>query len=214
MSQQPAKSLDILVHPFYRISQVVSSILIDDESARNVEALGRLWVNSIDAVASDERRFLAVVNGTHLTEEQLKPHPYSNPYRGRYRDIVAHAQRSLGSRLFYFSPSVKSTGLAVENADGALNLARQDNTIMPYDKETLLIIAYGEHVDIQNGAGCVDVSARDVAEILGVPKANITIDGVRSLPLQPVVKLFTPIPGFYVPTTLYLTVPQLAQLSP
>lgn len=72
------------------------------------------------------------------------------------------------------------------------------------------VIAYGEHVDEQTRAGCVDSSIRDLTTALKIPPENVRIDNDKSLPLQPLVKTEF---GYDVPTTLYLTVSMIRNLS-
>ena len=205
-------SLDLLVHPGYSISRVISRFMVDDNSARNIERLRELWLDSISSVAADKNRFFALVNGTYLSADQLAEGTALNPYRKVYRDFVAHARQIFGDRFFYFSPCVRPSDFEVANISANLRKARKDGTTMLYNPDNLGIVAYGEHTH-PNGGGCVDSNARDIAIALGIPLEKIRIDSEKSLPLQPVVFVTEPYPQFYVPKSLYLTVADLAKLS-
>src|SRR3989338_5972333 len=108
-------SLDLLVHPGYSISRVISKFMIDENSAMNVERLREAWLDSISSIAADRGRFLALVNGTHLSANQLAEGPDLNPYRGIYRDFLIHAIQTLGNRFFYFSPRVSPSDIQVSD---------------------------------------------------------------------------------------------------
>ncbi|HLC62556.1 MAG TPA: hypothetical protein VJI52_06075 [Candidatus Nanoarchaeia archaeon] len=205
-------SLDLLVHPGYSISRVISQFMVDENSARNIERIRELWLDSISSVAADKSRFLALVNGTHLTVDQLALGDNLNPYRGIYRDLVAQARQTFGDKFFYFTPSVKPGDIRTIDISANLRQARKDDVVMFYNPDTLGIVAYGEHTH-PNGGGCVDLNARDLAVALGISSERVRIDGRKSLPLQPIVFVSEPSPQFYIPESLYLTVADIAKLS-
>ena len=203
VNQEPIGSIDLLVHPFYSISKVHSRLMIDEQSERNILALKSLWLDSISEVAKDERRRLVLVNGTDVKDRLVSTHSDANPYRLLYREIISHAIQSLGQRLFYFYPRMYEVDFSTTTLDGGLVLARDSNNIIVYDPDVVRVFAYGEHVDEQTRAGCVDSSIRDLTSLLKIPPENVKIDTDKSLPLQPLIETEH---GYDVPTTLYLTV--------
>lgn len=205
-------SLDLLVHPGYSISKVISRFMVDEDSARNIERLRELWLDSISSVATDRSRSFAFVNGTHLAVDQLAERADLNPYRGVYRDFVLHARQTFGDKFFYFTPCVRPVDLKIVDISDNLRQAHKDSAVILYNPNTLSILAYGEHTH-PNGGGCVDSNARDLAVALGIPFERVKIDSERSLPLQSAVFVTNPFPQFYVPKTLYLTVADLTILA-
>ncbi|HLC60431.1 MAG TPA: hypothetical protein VJJ52_03295 [Candidatus Nanoarchaeia archaeon] len=209
-NQVQTERIDLLVHPFYTISKVYSRMMIDEQSDRNILSLKSLWLDSISDVARNERRCLVLVNGTNVLE-QLFPNPEDiNPYRSLYREIISRARQLLGQRLFYFYPRLYSNSFSTEILDDGVILAKGAGNDLFYDPAYVGVTAYGEHVDEQTKAGCVDSSIRDLTNLLKIPLENVRINPDKSLPLQPLIRTEF---GFDVPTTLYLTIKMIKKLS-
>lgn len=197
------------MHPFYSISKVVSKLKITG-SERHIIEMKSKWMDSISDVTKDPTKLMFLVNGTHIGNWSFWDYQESNPYRLLYLEIVSYARMSLGERLFYFYPMLDATSLFARNADVSLLLAEACNSGIIYNPKTISITAYGEHVDEENQAGCVDSNVRALIEALRITKDRVTIDSDRSLPLQPIIKTEF---GYDVPSTMYLTARKLRSLS-
>ena len=205
------------MHPFYEISKIPSRLRVETnpESERNILDLKSKWFDSIADVARSGRRYFILVNGTHVYDRLLSIHEESdrNPYRCLYKEVINQARQSLGSRLFYFFPRILPDSFLVQTLEGGLNLGVAGGNSIIYDPKTIKIIAYGESVDEETHAGCVDSNVRDLITALLINLCNVVIDPDRSLPSKPVIWIKEPYEGYYVPPTLYLTVTQLKELA-
>ena len=210
-----AERLDLLVHPFYTMSKILSSFKIDDISEKNILRLKELWLDSISTAAANPKCYFAIVNGVDLTDEALAAHEFANPFRGMYREIISHARQSLNGKMFYFFPVIRNGDIEVQQISENLRLARKDSSSFTYDWSNLIICAYGEHADAdtQRRGGCVDSNLACLANALGVDINNVSVDRNKSLPLQPIIKISKPYAGFHVPESLYYTITQLEQLA-
>ena len=208
MPRQVAKSLDLLVHPFYSISKIWSKFMINSDSERNIQELKASWMDSIDNVIRSQERYMALVNSLDLPDVMPQTE-FDNPYRTLYREIVQKAVSELGSRLFYFFPSIPDEPFSVTKFDSGLSEAVSRGNGMLFNPERIIITAYGEHVGGSYGDVCVESSLNRVLTSLGVPAQNSTIDLNRSLPAVPTIRK----KGGYFPTdALYLTCTQINKL--
>lgn len=212
-NNEPAESLDLLVYPFYTLSKIASRFRIDEESERNILSLKSKWMDSISDVSRCPRRYFVLINGTDLPDKLLIQNEMTNPYRGLYREVVRHARQSLGSRLFYFFPTLSPNSFSIKTLDERLNLAHANDSNIVYDSKGLKISAYGEHADKELKAGCVDLCLRNLLENLKVQPSSARIDYDKSLPSIPSIRVTKPYFGFETPTTLYITIVQLEELS-
>lgn len=119
----------------------------------------------------------------------------------------------MGSRLFYFFLTLLPDSFLIKTLDERLNLAHANDNNLVYDSKSLKISAYGEHVDKELKAGCIDLCLRNLLENLKAQPSNARIDDDKSLPSIPSMRVTKPYSGFETPTTLYLTIVQLEELS-
>ena len=213
---QLTESLELLVHPGYTISKILSNWKIDEESEQNILTLKELWLDSISDSASNPTKYFAIVNSVDLPDDALIAHETSNSFRGLYRGILAHAKQCLEGRLLYFFPFINREDISVEELQGGLLAAMHRTTRMEYDAARLSINAYGEHIDTEHKAGCVDISIRDIISALRVPSHNVKLDHDKSLPLNPVIRIVQQYGPYelhaYGNPPLYTTMTQLEKL--
>lgn len=221
MSTLPAASLDLLVNPFDAISRIHSSFQIDEKSAENIFELNELWRGSIDEIALDETRHMAIVSAT----EPIKPdgHEFSNPFRNYGHELIAYARQKLGKRFLYFHPNLTEDAPLVQTLGETKILAKNDSR-MPYDPNTLTIKAYGEYLG-SDSIGAVNYEAILLASHLGVPVNRLSYDIARSLPLDTNVRRSTTSitnfdkedwvladRGYSIPSAMFVTAERLGQM--
>ncbi|MBI3051580.1 hypothetical protein HYY74_03915 [Candidatus Woesearchaeota archaeon] len=202
-----ASSIDLLAYPGYEIS---GTSISDEPTRRNVSLLRDAWLESIDAVAQDPTRYLALVTKSYPPHScpDLPPEfaEFMNPHRTLHAEVLEHAL-GLGSRLLLFNPTV--SGIRVFNWKGPFRIAEAAGTLFAYVRERLIVKGYGEHTGIVH-KGCLDRSLDDLASGLGVPKKNVSVDYARSLPIMYSVKNEK---DFHVPDEKYLTVDKIVSLG-
>ncbi|MDI6721402.1 MAG: hypothetical protein QMD85_03360 [Candidatus Aenigmarchaeota archaeon] len=208
-----AETFDLLVHPGYTISKEIGRLRISSESESNIRRVKRLWMDSIEEAAKNPMTYFGIVNSVELPDEE--PNEFLNPFRYLYKEIIDYAEKLIGDRLFLFFPCVRPDEIETEDMGGGLKRAKKGGAEMVYDPKTLVIRAYGEHIDNLSGknGGCVELESSQLANTLGVPQDMVKIDPARSLPSSPCYFSTKPYPGFHVADTMYITLNKLRELD-
>ncbi|MBI2574415.1 hypothetical protein HYV82_00855, partial [Candidatus Woesearchaeota archaeon] len=153
---QVTELIYLLVHPGYTISRRVGAIGLGmekseaDSVSRNVEIMRELWLESIEEVERNPSHYLAIVNSVELSPEaiELVKHPYSNPYRALYRQIIERAAM-LEKGFFLFSPTIREANVAKETLEGRLVRAAWEGNSIIYDPAATRLVAFGEHAGLE-----------------------------------------------------------------
>ncbi len=204
---QVTELIYLLVHPGYIMSRRVGSLSLgllglDDSAAdspsSNVEIMRELWLDAIEEVDKSPSHYLAIVNSVELSPDDIEfmKHPYSNPYRALYRQIIERAAM-LEKGFFLFSPTIREANVAKETLEGRLVRATWGSNSIIYEPAATRLVAFGEHAGLEvvmlRGfpaefiPGCVDTEAKRLSDALVIPEANVSIDHRRSLPISVVV---------------------------
>ncbi|MBI2127323.1 MAG: hypothetical protein HYU02_08465 [Thaumarchaeota archaeon] len=136
-----------------------------DSPSSNVEIMRELWLDAIEEVDKSPSHYLAIVNSVELSPDDIEfmKHPYSNPYRALYRQIIERAAM-LEKGFFLFSPTIREANVAKETLEGRLVRATWGSNSIIYEPAATRLVAF-----------------------LVIPEANVSIDHRRSLPISVVV---------------------------